>query len=77
MINTVFGFGRVPEREKNFAPLIGSSQEQQYSIALTLLVCSLIVIPVMLLAKPCFFRETADEEEVERNEIELAENNGV
>lgn len=56
MINTVFGFGQIPENEKEYATLIGQDQNQQYMIALILLGCVLVLVPVMLFVKPCCFR---------------------
>lgn len=69
MINTVFGFGAIPENETEYEPLIGSSQEEQYDIATTLLVIVVTLIPIMLLVRPLFCRKQAsvrrEEEEIE------------
>jgi len=70
MITTIFNGGQPPDSEKDFLPLIGDSQEDQYSIALSLLIIAVIMIPIYLLIRPCFFSTAADrpdEEEVENS----------
>lgn len=75
IINTVFNFGDVPDNEQEFVPLVGDSQEEQYSIALALLILALSLIPIMLLVRPIFFRQTGDPDQPhENNEIELVDN---
>ena len=65
MINTFFGFGVVPDKEKENVALIGEDNEQQYQIAFSLLIIVIILIPVMLLAKPLFFRYKPSDSESE------------
>ena len=76
MITTVFGFGKVPDSEKDYATLIGTDQEMQYSISTSLLLIAISLIPIMLLVKPCFFRPPEPEADENANqEIEMSENN--
>lgn len=70
MINTIFGFGSIPEEQKDFVPVVGEDQEQQYRIAVGLLITVIIMIPIMLFIKPCFFRKQVSPEE-SASEIEL------
>jgi len=72
MITTIFNAGKYPETEKDYVPLIGDTQEEQYSIALSLLIIAVVLIPVMLLVKPCFFSRAAENADAESEEIELA-----
>jgi len=72
MINTVFGFGNIPESDKEFVPFIGNSLEQQYEIGVSLLIMVIILIPIMLLSKPCLFRDKP--RPVPEEEIELQPN---
>jgi len=57
MVTTVFKFGGF---DKKMFAIIGSSQDQQYAIALGLEVVAFILIPVMLCAKPCILKTPAD-----------------
>lgn len=52
MITTVFGFGNY-DKEKHMDPIIGRNEDQQYGIAVALLVIAAIFVPIMLLVKPC------------------------
>jgi V-type H+-transporting ATPase subunit a len=68
MITTIFNGGQYPDTEKDYVPLVGDSQDEQYSIALSLLIIAVCLIPVMLLVKPCFFSAAAHadaEQEIE------------
>ena len=58
MVNTVFNFGKAPEKDKNegYYAYIGDNQDQMYTIGFALLLTVLCLIPIMLLAKPCFCR---------------------
>lgn len=71
MINTFFGFGVVPEKEKENVQLIGDDQEQQYQIAFSLLIVVIILIPIMLLTKPLFFRSKPSDQERRYMENEI------
>jgi V-type H+-transporting ATPase subunit a len=75
LINTVFNFGDYPESENEFVTLIGDSQDEQYSIALSLLILVVTLIPIMLLVRPIFFRHGGESENnaPENQEIELSE----
>uniref|UniRef100_A0A7S3FSH2 V-type proton ATPase subunit a n=1 Tax=Strombidium rassoulzadegani TaxID=1082188 RepID=A0A7S3FSH2_9SPIT len=75
LINTVFGFGaHDAETEAGTYPLIGSSLDQQYGIAVALLVIVVIFIPIMLLTKPCL-RGSSGGDDDEHDEIEFTDIN--
>lgn len=59
MITTIFNFGKYPDTEKDYVPLIGDTQEEQYTISVSLLLIAVCLIPIMLFVKPCFFSAAA------------------
>ena len=59
MITTIFNGGKYPEQENEYVALVGDTQEEQYQVALSLLIIAVTLIPVMLLVKPCFFSGAA------------------
>ena len=61
MITTVFGFGNY-DKSAEMDPIIGKNEDQQYAIAVALLVTAAIFIPVMLLVKPCIVLASSPEE---------------
>lgn len=58
MVNTVFGFGKPPEKdiEAGYYSYIGSDLNTMYTVGFALLLTVLALIPIMLLCKPCFCR---------------------
>lgn len=72
MITTIFGFGQY-DQENPMDPIIGDSEEQMYSIALTLLVLVIIFIPIMLFSKPCTVLLSSKNDEEEEDMIEFTD----
>lgn len=68
MVTTVFKFGGF---DKKMDPIIGGTQETQYTIALVLEIMAFLFIPVMLCVKPCILKTPADQIH-EANQIEFA-----
>lgn len=62
MIVTVFSAGNYkdvnPSNGCALQPLIAGSNDTQYGIALALLIIVIILCPIMLCVKPCFFRQS-------------------
>lgn len=58
MINTVFGFGRASDQEVRDGSYtyIGPDRETMYNVGFGLLIVVVVLIPVMLFVRPCFFR---------------------
>lgn len=77
MIDTVFNFGAT--KTPGYRPFVGSTIEEEVRIGFVLLVIVIILIPIMLFAKPCCFRGDPghDDEEGENNQIEFANINNV
>lgn len=53
MISTVFGFGNSNEADKLSGLYLGMSKASMYSLAFTLLICVVVLIPVFLCVIPC------------------------
>lgn len=67
MITTVFGFGNY-DKSKEMDPIIGRNEDQQYGIAVALLITAALFIPIMLCVKPCIaLASQPDEPQVEEN----------
>jgi V-type H+-transporting ATPase subunit a len=77
MINTVFSFGKWPENENEYIAYIGDGQQQQYDIGVTWILIVLVLIPVMLFIKPCFFRGEHPKPREASDEIEMQQNGNV
>jgi len=58
MVNTVFGFGKPSDRDVEVGSYsyVGDDQYTMYAVGFGLLVTVIVLIPIMLLAKPCCFR---------------------
>lgn len=77
MIDTVFNMGT--SKAKDPIAYIGGDIKTQMGIGFTFLVIAVIMIPIMLLVKPCFFRgeePAEDHEEIEFTNIQNQEGNG-
>ena len=59
MINTIFGFGKVPDADVDAgkAYYVGDSQQQMYDIGFGFFITVILLIPIFLFTKPCCFRE--------------------
>lgn len=64
-----------PKDEVYLTPLVGDSNEQMYSIAMTLIVIVAVLVPVMLCAKPCCFRGAPADEDDGAGVIEFSDLN--
>ena len=73
MITEVFGFGQWNKTasDATIEPIVGSDNDQQYAIGLSLLAVVVILIPVMLCTKPIIAGCFTDHDDSDRDEIEF------
>ena len=68
MITSVFAFGNFDE-SLHQDTIIGSSEKQQYAIAVGLLVIVIVLIPIMLFFKPCVVLATSPSEDEKNDQM--------
>lgn len=76
MIDGVFNFGK--PKDETMDPYLGNDLNGQFKIGFVLLILVVIMVPIMLCVKPCFFRGGSsaddDDNEIEFTNIQRADN---